>query len=144
MKRPGRPKHDPEKLRDWQRRSRKRLPSMSAKRAAQRDARDDVRRVVIGRHGGRCAAWGLPGVPHDHPHERIPDARIEVHELRRGQRRHSDYLDPDWCIPLCPAAHRFATSDGYPEPSRSLGIVAASWETDPWAVAERREEARTR
>lgn len=142
MKRPGHPRTDPEKARDWQNRSRRPLPRMSARRRRSLPERDLVRRTVIARHRRRCAAWGIPGVPHDHTGPLVVnDADLEVHELRRGQRRHTDWLDPNWCIPLCRAAHRWATADGYPEPARTVGLVAASWETNPDDVHARRVAA---
>lgn len=116
------------------------LNPMSPKRRGQIDRRALVCAEVVARDGGRCAGWGIRGVPHDHRDPTLlPDA-VEVHELRRGKMRCSDWLDPDWCIPLCAAAHRWATVDGYPEPARTVGLAMASWEPDP-AIAERRRRS---
>lgn len=108
------------------RRGNKPMSPVSPKRRSLRPERDRTRDAVIERDGG-CCGEGLPGVPHDHPVGR--PWTLEVHELRRGAMRSTDFVNPDACIALCPAAHEFATTAGYPEPARRLGLVLHGWES---------------
>jgi len=101
--------------------------------------RDRVRTEVIGRDGG-CVAEGIPGIPHG----QIPGrATLEVNELQRGSGvRQRVYLDPDWCIALCPTAHDFVTTH-YKE-AEDAGLYLPSWvgPEGPELARERREQAR--
>lgn len=95
-----------------------------------------MRAEVIARDGG-CCADGLTDVPHDHEPGRARVADLQVHELRRGQHRSTDWLVPERCIALCAAAHAFVTTAGYPEPAKSLGLVCGAWD-DPGEAKGRR------
>jgi hypothetical protein len=86
--------------------SRKRLPARSKRRTDERVLRDEVRREVIARDRG-CVAEGMPDVPHG----RIGDRGwLECNELAGGSRRSVTYLQPAWCVALCPLAHDWVTA----------------------------------
>lgn len=52
---------------------------------------------------------------------------LEVNELKRGSMRAQVYLDPDWCIALCPVAHGWVT--GHPVAAQVRGLQLPSHAT---------------
>ena len=135
MKRSGPPRRrkplraDSERTRAWKDRSRKPLPARSKRRRAELQERHQVRLTVIARDKG-CAARGIPGVPHGAIGGRAP---LEVHELKRGAHRSEVYLDPDWCLALCPASHDWVTEN--PQAAIEAGLALPGW-AGPEELAE--------
>lgn len=72
---------NPAKAREWERRSRKRLPAESEKRKADRDRRADVRAEVFRRDGYRCQLGDLGGCW----------GRLEMHERRKAAQMTGGY-----------------------------------------------------
>lgn len=94
--------------------------------------RQRCRAIVLARDK-RCVAIGIPGVPHGLAHGRTD---LEVHELKRGKARREVWLDPDWCVALCPQAHEWATDAGRLT-VEAVGLAVASWApSDAWADAQ--------
>lgn len=105
-----------------------RLRPMSKKRKAEMPARADTRSTVLARDRG-CVADDMVHVlmadgrrvtvPHGQIGGRAP---LEVHEIRGGADRSTTYLEPDWCIALCPVAHDWIGS--HRDDAVELGLLA--------------------
>ena len=131
MKRSGPPvrrtplRTDLTKQRAWERRSRKPLPSRSAKRRAESKARTAIRAWVL-RRDGACVAGPtgrrlLPEVACASPWPDRP--ALEVHEVvPRG--RGGDYLSADNCVALCQAHHDHVTAN--PARATEVGLLASA------------------
>jgi hypothetical protein len=106
LKRTGGPKTNPDKVREWQQRSRRELPARSRKRIADASDRVLTRAAVVARAGGRCEyADIMPEVACG----TLPGRGMEVDELRGGSWRQAEWLDPDWCRLTCPVHHDYKT-----------------------------------
>ena len=108
------------------RRKRRRLPFVSAKRAAERETRNAIRDVVIARdrtcRAGpvmRAASWPL------RPPVACNVTIDDVHEVKT-RARGGDYLDAANCIGVCRPCHRWITE--HPAEAHRLGLVRHSWE----------------
>lgn len=124
MKRTGIKRSSPDKIREWQRKSRRPIPRQSAKRAATNTARAAVRHFAIDRDRG-CVAEGIDSVPHG----RIGDrAWLDVHELAGGSRRHETFLLVEWTICLCPLTHDWVTE--HPLAAERRGLRLPSYADD--------------
>jgi hypothetical protein len=107
------------------------LPRVSEKRKALSPWRNSTRAIVLDRDRG-CVARHLPGVPcGTEPGQPL----LIVHELRGGADRFWTYLDPDWCVALCPVSHRWAHD--HPIAAYRLGLLLPTGDT-PEMAAERR------
>lgn len=102
-----------------------RMKARSARRTDEASHRSIVRLEVIDRDRG-CVAEGIPGVPHGQIGGRAP---LEVNELQRGVARSSTYLDPAWCIALCPMAHDWVTD--HPDEAKRRGLQVPPWQNEP-------------
>lgn len=109
---------DPDKLRAWQRRSRRPLPSQSRRRREERDEREDVREEVLDRAGYRCEADEL--VP-----EVTCSGRLDVDEVIPRGVNPGGHLDPDNCQVLCRAHHDWKHAN--PAEAVSRGLRRWSW-----------------
>lgn len=116
MKR-SRLKSDPEKTREWQRRSRRKLPQQSAKRKAQNAVRRDVTEQVFERDGYVCRLASKPETgPCFGP--------LTPHHLKKKSAGGADSLANQ--VTLC-AQHNSWVED-WPVKARELGMVVRSWE----------------
>lgn len=106
---------DPEKTREWQRRSRRRLPSRSKKREQEMIERRALVVRVLDRQRGRCfvtiaSIYGeelLPGIECGSP---FPHRRpIEVHEIIMRSSWRGGFLVDDNCVGLCQVHHDYVT-----------------------------------
>jgi hypothetical protein len=97
------------------------LPGVSRRRTTERPERGRVRAAVIARDGGRCQAWGMAGVAHDHATAMIEPGAEEVHEVSGGSARSTAYLDPERCITLCHAVNGWV-SNGSPLEAERRGL----------------------
>lgn len=99
-------------------------PAVSTKRRELFPDRDRCRAAVIDRDRG-CVAAGIAGVPCG----QIPGrAMLEVNELRRGSMRAQSWLEPDWCIAVCPQSHDWIT--GHPLEAQRRGLHLPSTATE--------------
>lgn len=97
-----------ETQRDWERRSRKPLPQVSARRQAERAARTATRVEVLERAGHRCAyAQIIPEVSCGNLPDRVG---LEVDELQGGSHRQREHTNPDECRATCPRHHDYKTA----------------------------------
>lgn len=111
---------DPEKVRAWQRRSRKPIPQVSARRLAERPEREAVRVEVLRRDGG-CRGRGiLPGRCGSPWRGRPP---LEVHEVVSRGRWASGYLVAANCLTLCQVHHDWVTT--HPTEATEAGFSAS-------------------
>lgn len=97
---------------------RKRLPTESVKRRAERVEREALRQRVLERADG-CAARKLAtGV--------ACMGRLEVHEISKRSRKPGCHLDEDDCIAVC-SRHNSWIED-QPRHAQALGLAKWSWE----------------
>lgn len=108
----------PEKLREWERRSRKPLPRQSVKRRREALARAEVAVAARQRDGG-CVARTL-----------VPDVacagRLDPHERISRARWPGGHLVLDNVVTLCRAHHDWAHV--HEQAAIDVGILAPSWE----------------
>lgn len=88
--------------------ARRAIPPVSARRRAEQKARDECRREVLFRAGGRCQYAPLfPDVPCGW----LPDRyQLEVDEIRGGSWRSTEHTNPDRCRAACPVHHDIKTA----------------------------------
>ena len=110
--------HHLSRLAPLDRRPRKPLPLMSAKRRAELPRRAEVRREVLERDGTCVAAGLVLEVACASPNPDRP--RLEVDEIA-GRGRGGDWLDPDNCQALCQAHHDW--KGAHPEQAEALGLT---------------------
>ncbi len=110
---------DPEKTRDWQRRSRSNLPAQSAKRKREAPQRKAVREVVLARDQG-CQARGI--VPGRCWHPR--GEPLDVHEVISRGLWAAGYLDPGNCLALCRGHHEWVTAHRFEAEEMGLSAKA--------------------
>lgn len=127
MKRSAPLRSDPEKIREWQRRS-KPINPRSTRKQSRADARREAIVVAYERDGFACQAqkvwrhecWG--GLSPHEPHKRSAG---------------SDDTDPDQILTVCWGVNTRIEDD--PEWARSLGLSVHSWEdwrwSENWGVA---------
>jgi|JI10StandDraft_1071094.scaffolds.fasta_scaffold36307_2 hypothetical protein len=119
MKRSGPIKADPDKVKAWTLKSRKKLPAESAKRKATRGTRRSVVTATIERAGGRCEArMLLPMI--------ACQGDLEVHERHQRSIRPGSELDLNDTMALCHRHHAWV-SDHVLE-AHTLGLLKHSWE----------------
>lgn len=129
MKRSGPPERktplraDPAKTRDWQQRSRKRLPRKSALQLdIDRERREVTRPAVVARDGERCWARDLvPEVRCASPFRERP--QLELHEVIPRSAWRLGAIEPGNCRLLCQAHHDWATSPKDPTPVIAVGLL---------------------
>lgn len=114
---------------------RTRLNPVSKRRLSLAPERTKVRLTVLRRDDG-CCGEGIPGVPHGGIGDRLP---LEVHELAGGSRRHETFLQPEFCVSVCPQTHDWVNA--FPAEAERVGLRLASWETDPTVARVRRIQA---
>lgn len=105
----------------------KRIAPKSARRLEEQEQRDECRRIVLARAGGRCEYEGaIPEVRCGF----LPGRRtLEVDELRGGSYRSVEYLDPTRCRAACPKHHDYKT-----EHKRAVLERLEAWEEEHgWA-----------
>lgn len=108
-----------DKTREWQARSRKRLPAQSAKRRQEAPRRAEVRAGVLGRDR-TCQARGVaPGACSSPSADR---AVLEVHEVISRGRWQAGYLVEGNCLALCQRHHDWVTE--HPREAEDLGLLA--------------------
>ena len=111
-------KTDPAKLREWQQRSRKRLPRESAKRKAERAKHPEIREAVFQRDGGCMLAW----LKRDHV---CSGARMTPHHLRKASAQKGGYTEEN-LVTLCAGANSYV--EDFPDEAHALGLVIRSGE----------------
>lgn len=110
---------NPDKQRDWERRSRKKLPAQSAKRRAEQPQRAAVRAERLARSGGVCAALDVvPEVACASPDPTRPP--IEVDEIKSRGVNPGGHLDVENTQALCQAHHDWRTAN--PAEARRRGL----------------------
>lgn len=133
MKRGGPLRRDPAKQREWERRSRKRLPAKSAK---QREI-DDVRALIKAR---KLAEAGITWRPRPSDMHRAcvgaqvwPEVRcavvrsdravLELHEVVKRSRWRAGATVPENCVLVCQAHHD--ATEAFPEEATRRGLLAS-------------------
>lgn len=108
---------DPERVREWLNRSRRRLPAESAKRRAERAARAQVRAATLERAGWRCQAAEL-----------VPEVRcrgpLDVDERTARGTHPGSHLDLEVTQALCRAHHEW--KGDHPAAAEQLGLRVRS------------------
>lgn len=105
---------DPEKVRAWQQRSRRRLPAVGAKTRREAAALADLRTAVHQRSGGWCEV-ATPACPlHRHP-------ASDVHHVWTSDRDRGVH-DPDRALHVCRPAHDWIGR--YPNEAEARGWAA--------------------
>lgn len=126
MKRRGWLRSDPDKTRQWQRRSRKPLNPVSERRRKITPTRREVVAEVIRRDGYRCR---LAGVGFGECM-----GRLTAHEILPRGRSHRDenLLDPAGMVSVC-AQHNDALSNtaDLQAAAYDLGLLRHSWDPPP-------------
>lgn len=112
---------------------RTRLKPVSDKRKKQLPARAKVRDIVRARDRG-CVARDMPDVPCGQIGGR---ASLEVHEIRGGADRHATFLDPDFCVAVCPKTHDWI-GENVAEAKRRGLLAAVKTETARHEAERRR------
>lgn len=98
---------------------RSRIKPVSAKRLAERDARDEVRETTFRRAGFRCQAPdGQFGIR--------CSGSLECHEKFTRGTTPGSHLDDSVTVALCHAHHAYVTS--HPVEAHAVGLRAWSWE----------------
>lgn len=118
MKRSGPIKANAEKVKDWQQRSRKRLPAQSVKRIAEAPKRRAVKALAMMRADGRCEARDL--VPHE------CYGPLDAHELVPRSEYPGGHLDQRNVIIICRTAHDWAHDN--PAKAYLCGLLRHSWD----------------
>lgn len=146
MKRSGRLKTDPEKVRDWQRRSRKRLPARSAKRVDEDRERRKLKRVLLVAAGltadgagpleRACAGAVLvPEIRCASPFGSRP--RLEMHEVVKRSRWRKGLTVRSNVVLLCQAHHDYTeTAEGIAR-ATEVGLLASAPHVHPLDKFER-------
>ncbi len=113
------------------------IAPMSSKRRTNMKERERVRVVVTARDGD-CVARNNPHVPCGEIPGRKP---LEVHEIRGGADRQATWLDPDWCITVCPVLHSWI--HGEPLLAQVFGLLVPAKREDArlWAQQARYDMA---
>jgi hypothetical protein len=108
---------DPDKVRAWQQRSRKRLPAQSAKRQQEAKSNADIREQTFERDGWTCRLAGFTQLgPCMGP--------LTFHHKQKASAGGGYTVDNG--ITLC-AQHNSAIED-FPLLARQLGMVKRSWD----------------
>lgn len=94
----------------------------SAKREAVRPTRDIVIDQVVSRDRD-CVARHIDSVPCGPIPGRKP---LECHELKRGSMRALVFLDPDWCVAICPQSHVWITNHPLEAQRRGLAVPSTA------------------
>jgi len=110
------------------------MKPMSDKRKKQLPTREKVRVAVIARDK-HCVALHMPDVPCGQIGGR---ASLEVHEIRGGADRQATWLDPDWCITVCPQTHDWI--DAERDEAKRFGLLTAVKTETARHEAERRRK----
>jgi hypothetical protein len=108
------------------------LKPVSDKRREQLPVREKVRQIVIARDKG-CVARTMKPVPCGQIGGRAP---LEVHEIRGGADRQATWLDPDWCIAVCPVTHSWVHDNV--EEAKKRGLLVAVKSEEARREAEQR------
>lgn len=112
---------DPAKTREWEQRSRRRLPVKSTKqRSIDTERREVTRPAVVARDGERCSAREL--VPEVRCAAYGGRAELELHEVVKRSAWRAGATVASNCRLLCPAHHDWTEDE--PDEARRRGLDA--------------------
>lgn len=132
-------KTDPEKQRQWERRSRKRLPARSAKRVDEDRARRKLKVQLLVAAGLTADGQGpleracagrllVPEIACSSPARSRP--RLEMHEVVKRSRWRKGIALRENCVLLCQAHHDY--TERFPYRARDVGLLASAPHVHPF------------